>query len=53
MQRLVSYISRCPFSLARMVKVTEAGRVIYRAGKSGWLRFPNPEDERFREGDRQ
>ena len=46
MQRLVSYVSRCPFSLARMIKVTEKGEVIYRTGKSGYVRLPNPGDER-------
>jgi len=50
MQRLISYISRCPFSLARMIKVTEEGEVIYRAGKSGCVRFPNPGDDQLREG---
>ncbi|HQG44512.1 MAG TPA: transposase [bacterium] len=50
MQRLVSYISRCPFSLARMIKVSEEGQVIYRAGKSECVRFPRPGDERLREG---
>ncbi len=50
MQRLVSYISRCPFSLARMIKVTEDGQVIYRAGKSECVRFPRPGDARLREG---
>lgn len=50
MQRLVSYISRCPFSLARMIKVTETGQVIYRSVKSGCVRFPNPGDERLRQG---
>ena len=50
MQRLVSYISRCPFSLARMIKVTDTGQVIYRAVKSGCVRFPNPGDERLRQG---
>jgi len=50
MQRLVSYISRCPFSLARMIKVTEDGRVVYRAGKSQCVRYPKPGDERLREG---
>jgi len=39
-----------PFSLARMIKVTEGGRVIYRAGKSECVRFPQPGDERLREG---
>jgi hypothetical protein len=50
MQRLVSYVSRCPFSLARMIKVTEDGQVIYRAGKSECVRFPQPGDDRLREG---
>ena len=50
MQRLVSYISRCPFSLARMIKVSEDGQVIYRAGKSQCVRFPRPGDEQLREG---
>ncbi|HOT97952.1 MAG TPA: transposase [bacterium] len=50
MKRLVSYVSRCPFSLVRMIKVTRDGQVIYRAGKSGCVRFPRPGDERLREG---
>ena len=50
MQRLVSHISRCPSSLARMIKVTDDGQVIYRAGKSDCVRFPQPGDERLREG---
>ena len=50
MQRLVSYISRCPFSLARMIRVSEDGQVIYRAGKSECVRFPRPGDARLREG---
>jgi hypothetical protein len=50
MQRLVSYISRCPFSLARMIKITKEGQVIYRAGKSECVRFPRPGDEQLREG---
>ncbi len=33
-----------------MIKVTAEGPVIYRAGKIGCLRFPNPGDERLREG---
>ncbi len=50
MQRLVSYFSRCPFSLARMIKVSEGGEVIYRAGKSQCVRFLELGDERLREG---
>ena len=50
MQRLISYIARCPFSLIRMIKVTDEGQVIYRAGKSQCLRFPEPGDERRKAG---
>jgi hypothetical protein len=40
MQRLISYITRCPFSLSRIVRVTEEGKVIYRAVKPSCLPFP-------------
>jgi hypothetical protein len=40
MQRLIEYISRCPFSLARMVKLTDDGKVMYRAGHADCIRFP-------------
>ncbi len=30
-ERLVRYMTRCPFSLSRLVKVTETGQVIYKA----------------------
>jgi hypothetical protein len=50
MQRLVSYISRCPFSLARMIKIAKEGQLIYRAGKSDCVRFPQAGDDRLREG---
>ncbi len=50
MQRLTEYIARCPFSLARMMKVTTDGKVIYRTGKSKGLRFPVPCDERLKPG---
>jgi hypothetical protein len=44
MQRLIEYISRCPFSLARMVSLTENGKVLYRASKPGCIPFPKPGD---------
>ena len=50
MRRLTEYIARCPFSLARMTKVTPDGKVIYRTGKSKGLRFPVPCDERLQPG---
>ena len=30
-ERLVGYMTRCPFSLSRLVKVTETGEVVYKA----------------------
>jgi hypothetical protein len=45
MQRLVEYIARCPFSLARMVTQTEDGKVIYRAGNPGCIPFPKTGDK--------
>jgi hypothetical protein len=49
-QRLTEYIVRCPFSLARMIKVTDDGKVIYRTGKSKWLRFPEHGDDQLKAG---
>jgi hypothetical protein len=49
-QRLISNVSRCQFSLTRMIKVTEDGQVTHRAGKCGCLRFPSPGDKRLRKG---
>jgi hypothetical protein len=50
LQRLTGYIIRCPFSLARMIKVTEDGKVIYRTGKSTCLRFPEHGDDQLKAG---
>ncbi len=33
-ERLVRYMTRCPFSLARLINVTETGHVVYKAEKS-------------------
>ena len=33
-------MTRCPFSLTRLVKVTETGQVIYKAEKSSCRSFP-------------
>jgi hypothetical protein len=35
-QRLVEYIARCPFSLARIISLTDDGMILYRASA------PNP-----------
>jgi hypothetical protein len=40
MQRLIQYIARCPFSLARMVSFTADGKVLYRASHPNCLPFP-------------
>ena len=44
MQRLVEYISRCPFSLARMVTLIADGRIVYRASKGKCFPFPRTGD---------
>jgi hypothetical protein len=30
-ERLIGYMTRCPFSLSRLVKVTKTGQVVYKA----------------------
>ena len=40
MQRLIEYISRCPFSLAGMIKITDDGKVLYRASHPDCTRYP-------------
>jgi len=40
--RLAQYMARCPFSLARVAKVTDSGQVIYRAEKPECRPFPKP-----------
>ena len=44
------YITRCPFSLARLVKVTPTGQVIYRAEKAACQPFPDPRDPGLAKG---
>jgi hypothetical protein len=44
MQRLVEYVSRCPFSLARMVTLNADGRIVYRASKGKCFPFPHTGD---------
>jgi hypothetical protein len=54
-QRLIQYFLRCPFRQARMIEVTEAGKVIYksehlpaprlRQAGNAVSRFPEPGDE--------
>ena len=42
-ERLVQYMVRCPFSLSRLVKITETGQVVYRAEKDACQSFPDPQ----------
>jgi hypothetical protein len=44
MQRLVEYISRCPFSLARMVTLNADGRIVNRTSKGKCFPFPQTGD---------
>ncbi len=50
MMRLIQYIVRCPFSLERMVNVTENGKVVYRAGKGVCHAFPIQGDVNLKAG---
>jgi ribosomal protein S27E len=50
LQRLAEYILRCPFSLARVVRMTKDGSVIYRAEKDHCRRFPGPASRDLRGG---
>jgi hypothetical protein len=44
-ERLTQYITRCPFSLSRLIRVTKTGQVIYRAEKAACRAFPDPRGE--------
>ena len=49
-QRLIQYFLRCPLSQARMIEVTEAGKVIYKTEHNAVGRFPEPGDEELLPG---
>jgi hypothetical protein len=40
-ERLIQYMVRCPFSLSRLVKVTNTGQVVYKAEKQQCQAFPD------------
>jgi len=42
-ERLVQYMVRCPFSLSRLVKITDTGQVVYKAEKQACRAFPEPQ----------
>jgi len=41
-ERLAQYMARSPFSLARLIRITPAGKVIYKAEKDHCQKFPEP-----------
>ena len=41
-ERIAQYMFRCPFSLQRMIRVTDGGQVLYVAEKRAPQRFPKP-----------
>ncbi len=49
-ERLVQYMTRCPFSLSRLVKVTATGQVIYKAEKDACRAFPDPQRDELASG---
>ena len=49
-ERLLQYMTRCPFSLSRLVKVSETGQVIYKAEKDACRAFPDPQDDGLASG---
>ncbi len=49
-ERLVQYVVRCPFSLSRLVKVTDTGQVVYKAEKDTCRAFPDPQSDNLEEG---
>ena len=50
LERLAQYILGCPFSLARVVRLTDGGSVIYRAVQDHCPRFPTPANADLRGG---
>ncbi len=49
-ERLIQYMIRCPFSLSRLVKVTDRGQVVYKAEKDACQVFPDPQADNLEAG---
>jgi ribosomal protein S27E len=47
---LMQYMTRCPFSLSRLVKVSKTGQVIYKAEKDACRAFPEPRGDGMASG---
>ena len=43
-------MTRCPFSLSRLVKVSDTGQVVYQAEKQACRVFPDPKGDGTRAG---
>ncbi len=50
LENLIQYIARCPFSLSRMIRITDAGLIIYKTEHGGCHRFPDPASDILKEG---
>ena len=44
-ERLIQYMTRCPFSLSRLVKVSVIGQIVYQAEKHACRAFPDPKGD--------
>ena len=45
LNRLAQYMARCPFSLARLLRITPGGKVIYKADKEHCREYPLPAED--------
>jgi putative transposase len=50
LEELIQYLSRCPFSLERIIKLTDTDYVVYKAEHKNCRRFPDPGDETLKAG---
>jgi len=44
-ERLIQYMTRCPFSLSRLVKVSDSGQIVYQAEKQACRAIPDPKGD--------
>ena len=49
-ERLVQYMTRCPFSVSRLVKISESGQVVYKAEKEACRAFPDQHGDGVQSG---
>lgn len=49
-ERLIQYMTRCPFSLSGLVKVSDTGQIVYQAEKQACRAFPDPKGDGTRAG---